>query len=79
MLPRPLSENLLSLNPGVPRRATVLRMDLDPHGRCQNTDLIRARIKSFAKLTFEQVQGLCEDKAASASTLGLRTSLRIGR
>lgn len=65
MLPRPLSENLISLNPGVPRRATVFRMDLDPTGRCQATELVRARIRSFAKLSFQQVQAFYDDPGES--------------
>ena len=56
MLPRPLSEGIVSLNPGVLRRALVMRMDLDAAGRCVDTEMERARIRCRAKLSFEQVQ-----------------------
>jgi ribonuclease R len=60
MLPRELSEHLISLNEGKPRRATVFRMDIDQRGHCLRTDLVRARIRSFAKLTFDDVESLYE-------------------
>jgi ribonuclease R len=80
MLPRPLSENLISLNEGVARRATVFRMDLDQQGRCQRTELVRARIKSFAKLSFDAVQQFYDapdESALSASPFA--ESLRLLR
>ena len=80
MLPRPLSENLISLNEGVARRATVFRMDLDQQGRCQKTELIRARIKSFAKLTFDGVQQLYDAPDESPlSTSPFAESLQLLR
>ncbi len=65
MLPRALSENLISLNAGEPRRATVFRMDLDAKGYCRGTRLLRARIRSFAKLTFDDVQSMYDGPDAS--------------
>lgn len=56
MLPRPLSEGLVSLNPRVLRRALVFDMRLDADGRCVETRAVRARIESRAKLTYEGVQ-----------------------
>ncbi len=56
MLPRALSEGLISLNPKVDRRALVFRMQIDARGRCRKTELLRARIRSRAKLSFELVQ-----------------------
>lgn len=58
MLPRPLSEGLVSLNPGVERRALVFVMDLDARGVCTRTRLVRARVRSRAKLSFDAVQAL---------------------
>lgn len=56
MLPRPLSEGLVSLNPRVPRRALVLDMRLDANGHCVETSAVRARIESRAKLSYDGVQ-----------------------
>jgi ribonuclease R len=65
MLPRALSEGAVSLNAGAPRRALVFDMRVDDGGACLGTTLRRARIKSRAKLSFEQVQGLLDDPASS--------------
>jgi ribonuclease R len=56
MLPRSLCEGLVSLNPEVPRRALVFRMEVGEDGRCRGTEVIRARIRSRAKLSYEGVQ-----------------------
>src|SRR5690606_32133331 len=62
MLPRQLSEGLVSLNPDVERRALVLRTRLHADGSLRQTsqaaatDALRARIRSRAKLSFGGVQ-----------------------
>ena len=56
MLPRALSEDLVSLNPYVDRRATVFQMRIDAAGECIGTEFIRARIHSHGKLAFGRVQ-----------------------
>ncbi len=56
MLPRPLSEGVVSLNPDVDRRALLFRMWVDANGRCVRTDLERARVRSRAKLSYDGVQ-----------------------
>ena len=66
MLPRSLSEGAVSLNPGVVRRALVFDMHVDGSGLCRRTVMRRARIKSRAKLSFEEVQTLFDDPARSA-------------
>jgi ribonuclease R len=58
MLPRPLSEGLVSLNAGVPRRAMVWTFGLDPQGAIVDVALERARIQSHAQLTYAGVQAL---------------------
>ncbi|MBX3251723.1 MAG: RNB domain-containing ribonuclease [Myxococcales bacterium] len=60
MLPRALSEGLVSLNPGVKRRSVVFDMRLDARGFCVHTEVYRARIRSRAKLAWEGVQGFYE-------------------
>lgn len=56
MLPPQLSEDLVSLNPQVPRRALVFRMHLCEQCVKVDTTLLRARIFSRAKLTYPGVQ-----------------------
>lgn len=56
MLPPSMSEGLISLNPGVLRRALVFRMELDGHGECVATTVQRGRIRSRAKLSYGGVQ-----------------------
>lgn len=65
MLPRALSEGVVSLNPGVPRRALVFVMRLDEEGRARGTRLLRARIRSRAQLTYDGVQAFHDDPPAS--------------
>lgn len=78
MLPRPLSEGLVSLLEGVDRRALVFTMRLDRRGRCLHTRVGRALIHNRAQLTWDEVQDFldgCEapridgDLAASLSLL----------
>lgn len=65
MLPRALSEGLVSLNPDGPRRALVFLHRLDARGALVETKLERARVRSRAKLSFAQVQQLVDVPAAS--------------
>jgi ribonuclease R len=58
MLPRDLSEGLVSLNPGVVRRALLFRMELDEAANLVRTEVVRARIKSRHKLAWGDVQRL---------------------
>jgi len=61
MLPRALSEGIVSLNPGVVRRALVFRIELDSAGACEAAELVHARVRSRRKLSFAQVQRLYDD------------------
>ncbi|MDO6459951.1 RNB domain-containing ribonuclease [Granulosicoccaceae sp. 1_MG-2023] len=65
MLPPALSEDLVSLNAGVARRAVVIDIRLDGDARVRSTALIRARIRSRAKLSYPGVQALHDDPASS--------------
>lgn len=56
MLPPILSEDLVSLNADVERRALLFVLDLDAEGRSTGTALERARIRSRAKLSYPGVQ-----------------------
>jgi ribonuclease R len=56
MLPPALSEGLVSLNPAVERRAVIFELTLDADGVLTDTTVVRGRIRSRAKLSFEAVQ-----------------------
>jgi ribonuclease R len=58
MLPRPLSEDLVSLGPHATRRALVFDVSLDEAGSVLGFELVPARIESRAKLTFAEVDEL---------------------
>lgn len=61
MLPRALSEGITSLNADVTRRALVFDMRIDDQGRSLGTQVVRARIRSRAKLAFGEVQGMLDE------------------
>lgn len=63
MLPRALSEGLVSLNPEVTRRALVFDIQLDGRGSVRDFTLVRGRICSRAKLTFEAVDAFVAGRA----------------
>lgn len=65
MLPRILSEDLISLGPDVDRRALVFDMRIDTQGHCTSTEIVRARIRSLAKLSFETVQRFLDDPSTN--------------
>lgn len=65
MLPRELSEGLVSLNADGPRRALLFLHHLDAQGELLSTKLERARVRSRAKLAFSDVQQLVDDRAKS--------------
>lgn len=62
MLPRTLSEGVVSLNPRVDRRALLFSMRVNPAGECTHTDFERVKIRSRAQLTFAQVQALLDGR-----------------
>jgi ribonuclease R len=65
MLPRTLSEGVVSLEPGVARRALLFETHLDAAGISLGTAVRRARIRSRAQLTFDEVQALLDAPASS--------------
>ncbi|MFT3706292.1 MAG: RNB domain-containing ribonuclease [Archangium sp.] len=65
MLPRALSEGLISLNPDGDRRALVFLHHLKANGELTGTDLKRARVRSRAKLSFGDVQKLVDSPQTS--------------
>ncbi|MFO0553237.1 MAG: RNB domain-containing ribonuclease [Polyangiaceae bacterium] len=80
MLPRALSENIVSLNPGVARRALLFTVELDQRAEILETKISRARIRSRAKLAFDHVQALYDAPAKSPlATEPFAESLRLLR
>ena len=66
MLPRALSEGIVSLNPGVDRRALVFELHLDAAGVCVRTEVVRALVHSHRKLSFERAQAYLDDPRGAA-------------
>ena len=60
MLPPALSNTLCSLNPGVERLVVVAEMDFDGSGATETARFYTARIRSAARLTYEQVQSFLD-------------------
>jgi ribonuclease R len=56
MLPRELSEDLVSLNEGQRRRAFLVRMHLDASAESTGTEFLRVFMRSRRKLTYAGVQ-----------------------
>lgn len=83
MLPAALSEDLVSLNPGVDRRAMVFEMHLDAAGECTRTQVHHARVRSRAKLSFGGVQAFYDGEPlalpAEAERAAIETSLHALR
>lgn len=80
MLPRALSEGLVSLNPDGPRRALLFLHRLDAQGAIVSTTLERARVRSRAKLAFQQVQALVDGAPTSLEwDESLRLLREVGR
>lgn len=63
MLPRALSEGLVSIGPDVDRRALIFDVEFDGRGTVTKFGLERARVRSRGKLTFEGVQAFVDGKA----------------
>jgi|GEM_PF-315738 len=61
MLPHALSRGMISLNPCVDRRALVFVMQIDRDGVCTKTVLVRAMMRSRAKLTNDDVDAFLRD------------------
>lgn len=76
MLPRVLSEDVVSLNPRVDRRALVFVVELDGEGRVRSCRLERARVRSRAKLSFAGVQAWYEGAGPAECEAEVQASLR---
>jgi ribonuclease R len=77
MLPRPLSEGIVSLNPEVSRRALVFAIHLDAAGSVLRTELVHARVKSAAKLSFAGVQAFLDGTSRELAGAPYAEMLRL--
>ncbi|MEO1369718.1 MAG: RNB domain-containing ribonuclease, partial [Acidobacteriota bacterium] len=66
MLPRLLSEDLVSLNPDVDRRALVFEATLDAEGVVVHSTMRRARVRSRWKTSYGEVQRYFDGDALDA-------------
>lgn len=66
MLPRELSEGVVSLNPDGPRRALSFEVHVDAGGNVRDTRVLRTVIESRAKLSFPEVQQFYDAPSTSA-------------
>lgn len=64
MLPFPLSDNLCSLRPHVPRLTLTCLMELDADGRVVRHELHESVIRSARRFTYEEVEELLQGRAA---------------
>lgn len=76
MLPRVLSEGIISLNAGEDRRAMVFELLLDARGECVESTIHRARVHCRHKLDFDGVQAFL-DGAEVDWDPEVQTSLRL--
>lgn len=75
MLPRALSEGLVSLGPDADRRALIFDLRLDARATVLDFTLERARVRSRAQLTFDEVQAFLDGKGPAPGGRELGPSL----
>ncbi len=63
MLPAVLSSDACSLVPGEDRRAVTVEIAIDDNGRVGNTSFYRSLVRSDARFTYEEVDGLFAGQA----------------
>jgi ribonuclease R len=76
MLPRPLSEDALSLLPGVERPALTVELRIDPEGIVTAVDLQPSVIRSTARLSYEDVAAFLDQGDEQAIPEAVRSTLR---
>jgi ribonuclease R len=65
MLPHALSSEACSLSPGVERLAVTAEIELGPGGRALKTSFYRSRIRSDARLDYDQLDAIFAGRAAA--------------
>lgn len=64
MLPFPLSDNLCSLRPHVPRLTLTCMMDINAEGKVTHWEVFESAIRSARRFTYEEVEGLLKGETA---------------
>ncbi|HEY0390519.1 MAG TPA: RNB domain-containing ribonuclease [Solirubrobacterales bacterium] len=77
MLPRALSEDACSLAPGVERLAVTAEIELDPGGRPRASSFYRSRIRSDARLNYDELDLVFAARSSAPS--GIAEPLAIAR
>jgi ribonuclease R len=65
MLPRPLSNGICSLNPGVDRLAMSVLMEIDGQGNVVNHEIFKSVIRSREQMTYENLYKILEEDDAA--------------
>jgi ribonuclease R len=76
MIPPKLSEDALSLLPGVDRPAMTAELRIDPEGRVHAIDVYPSMIKSHARLDYDGVAAFLDDGDAAAIPEPVRDTVR---
>ena len=79
MLPRALSEDRLSLLPGVPRPALTVELRIDPEGNVTSVDIYPSLIESNQRLNYEQVGAFLDGRPSEGIPDALRPTLGLLR
>ncbi|WP_071131111.1 ribonuclease R [Enterococcus timonensis] len=61
MLPQRLSNDICSLNPGVPRLTLSCEMEITPNGKVVQHKIFKSVIKTTARMTYQAVNEILED------------------
>ncbi len=77
MLPKVLSEDIVSINPDVDRRALVFKVSLDESGMLLGTDVMRARVHSRLKTWYDAVQAWFDGYGELPCGDDVKQSLRV--
>ncbi len=76
MLPRELSEQELSLLPGIDRPAITAELRIDPEGAITAVDLYASRIRSAQRLDYDTVAAFLDQSATADLPAPVLTTLR---
>jgi len=81
MLPEKLSTDLTSLGPGVDRPSIVVEYEVSPEGNVGASEVSRALVHNWAKLTYHAVGDWLDDRGplpgAAAAVPGMDSQLRL--
>jgi len=76
MLPLSLSEDALSLHPGIDRPTITVELRVDPEGQVTSVDVYESIIRSDGRLSYEQVAAFLERGDEDAIPEPMRPTLR---